>query len=669
MRAALRELLFTEDKLYPPRLGNLAAWFDALDTQTMLSGNGSVITDGGVVALWSDKSGNSGVNCLVLPGAVSNGATVPDASGVDITGNIDIRVWARAVDWTPAASMLLLAKSDASAQIAYTLGLNTNGTLAARFSSNGAVNAGEIVFSSVAVSFSDFQAGWCRVTRDSTSGNVLFYTSLDGVTWAQLGTTQTTAAYAIFNSNQPVAIGSTSNLGGNPFAGSIFRAQIYASTDGTDQRLDIDFSTIGKKLANGDTFVCATGQTVTLNSSGATGARIAGERDLFQGTLANRPVYMNYAGTKYGWVPDGSTDGITTPDVAAYDAVTALDIKIRVKRDWSAAGNGRRMISKWRSTGNLRSFSFGQASAAANTPQLFISGDGSATQTIAPSTTLSGAQLTDTIWLRVTWRASDQRVQYFTATDQQAVPSSWTQLGTDVTMSGAVAALFKTSDVVRVFAGETAVVGSDGRIFYASIATAIDGAPVSTFNPALYTSGTTFTASTGEVWTVNGGAHIVTRTGLYFDGGNDYLKTAAFSLSQPVSGYSAISQISWSSNDVLFDGGSPTVQIGQLTSTPRLGIPGGSNDTFIDSLALGEAGALSFRWAGSSSYIRKNREAADAGTGPTTAPNGFTVGANGSGTQPANAFISEVAIYSAAHATATQDRMALYAGRKWGFAA
>ena len=91
----------------PREIPKLEAWFDALDTSSMLTGAGATITDGGSVALWADKSGNSGVNCLVLPGAASNSAQIPDAANLSgFTAGITMTVRVRLPDYTPAANMV-----------------------------------------------------------------------------------------------------------------------------------------------------------------------------------------------------------------------------------------------------------------------------------------------------------------------------------------------------------------------------------------------------------------------------------------------------------------------------------------------------------------------------------------------------------------------------------
>lgn len=666
MRAALRELLFTEDKLYPPRLGNLAAWFDALDTSTMLSGNGSTITDGGAVALWGDKSGNSGVNCLVLPGSSGNYAQVPDSAALSIAGDIDIIVAARLV-WTTAANLAICSKIASTA--GYGLGLGTGGYL--RFQSGIAAGA-EFVNSSTTHGIADYAFKWARATRVAATGVVTFYLSDNGTTWTQLGTPVSTTAGNFADGTEVLAIGASPANAGH-ITGNVHRAIIKDGIGGTTV-LDIDFSTSPKKLANGDTFTCATGQTVTLNSSGATGARIAGERDLYQGTAANRPVYLNYAGTKYGYLNGTAGNYFSTPDSVAAGITGDIDLIADIQLSDYTPSSDVIILAKYTSAGNQRAYYLSVLpTGALRIGQSTTGGDFVTFGSTASLTTVVSDNAR--IWVRgfldVDNGAAGRTAKFYTSTDG----ATWTQLGSDVVVATA-ANTFDSSAILEVGSFVSGTAGNlGGRVFRAQVwsgNSASGGTLKADFNPALYTSGTTFTASTGEVWTINGGAHIVTRTGLYFDGSNDYWKTAAFSLSQPETAYWAGEQTTWTGSDALLDGNSNnTLQIAQFGTTPELivFIGGSATTTSTGNLPLKTGGLVKAVFNAAASSIGVNRISGSTGTLGAAAGSGVTVGANGSGAGAfSNAFVSEVAIYSAAHATATQDRWALYAGRRHSFA-
>lgn len=438
-----------------PALPNLVAWFDALDTSTMLSGDGSTITDGGSVALWADKSGNSGVNAFVSAGGSGNYCTVADAAAYDVD-DLDIRLRVAMADWTPSGNSALFTRWDgAVGNASWNLTLLTGGTLRMQWTTDGSTAV--TATSTAAPTVSDLAAIWLRVTVDIDNGAgayvVTFYTSANGSTWTQLGDAVTGGSTTtIYKGSYPLSIGAT-GAGGSVAAGIFYRAILKSGINGTDVA-DIDFSQSAKKLANGDTFVCATGQTVTLNSSGATGARIAGERDWYMGTLASRGTY-------------------------------------------NAAGR-----------------------------------------------------------------------------------------------------------------------------------------------------------------------YIAT------DGSDDYYKTAAFPLPQPVTLYAVMEQSSWTSGDYLFDGSaSDTLALIQTTSTPQINLSAGSSVAANTDLATATKALVTIVSNGASSLVSINRLPATTGNAGAGVPNGLTLASKGTAGSYGNARFYEIAVYRAAHDQATRHRFALYAARKWGFAA
>lgn len=654
-----------DDYLYSPtQLPSLAAWFDALDTRTMLSGDGSTITDGGAVALWGDKSGNSGVNCLVLPGATGNSASVTDSVATSPSTALDVDVDYALDDYTPAAENALFGQWVAGA-VAWLL---TNNTTQTRFlvSFNGTSVGDDVVWTS---GFADLSRQRVRATfvSDNGSGNyeLKIYSSADGASWTERAVKTGTGTNSIANVASGIYVGSQSNGTSAPAAGKFYRARLRTSIAGATV-LDIDFSTAGKKLANGDTFVCATGQTVTLNSSGATGARIAGERDLYQGTLANRPVYLQYAGTKYGWNNATNANTFTTPDSAAVSITGDIDIRCRLALTaWTTGSASQDIVTRWETSNQSYLFRVNST----GTLRFITTADGS-TAVNAQSTAAVSFAANEAGWIRVTRDvdngAGGNTTRFYTSSDGE----TWAQLGDPVVVASTTS-IFDGTAVLRISGNALATdTGINGKIYRAQIYDGIGGTLKADFNPALYTSGTTFTASTGEVWTINGGAHIVTRTGLYFDGSNDYLKTAAFSLGQPETVYVAGEQSSWVINDRIFAGGAADVMdMYQPTTTPRIGLYAGGFGPAIDTFVLKTCALVYAVFSGASSVIGRNRETASAGDAGTAAGNGFTLGSNGTGAGAyGNQVISETAIYAANHAQATRNRWALYSGRRHGFA-
>jgi len=634
----------------PLEFENLAAWFDALDTSSMLSSTGAAITDGAAVALWGDKSGNSGTLAFVSDGAASNTATTATKS---ITGNQTMTFDIAMKDWTPGTNHTLFSKLSGNSGLEVLI--ITTGVIRVRVGDGAAVT-----------NFDSTTANTCTdLTRHTL---VITYTDNSSVTFSIDGVALGTSVVV----NKVLANGATTATIGTSFAGRIYRAQI-----GTVYDFNPSATT---KLSTSITDGGTGGGTWTINTSGATGARISGARDLYQGTVANRPIWLQYAGAKYGYCNGVAGNGITTPDSATISITGDLEIIIDVLPDSWSTGSSAAYIAKYVFSTANRSWRLVSATGTRSI-QLSWSADGTATVTaaFADHGITSGRQA-----LKVTLDV-DNGAGGWTAKLWKAATylDSWTLVDTQ-TGVGTTSIYDGTAPLEVGSQNNLATLGVSGKYYYASVASGIGGAPAAIFTPSLYTSGATFTASTGEVWTINGGAHIVTRTGVYFDGSNDF-----FTCAVPL-----VTANAWSMYPV-FCGLANVADKYVLTQHPGLAVAGRVVFLGTSPTSSGAKGYITFNnggtqdgatsanyfdritrvtptVAGGNNYaLRRNREAAETlitgqALTPYTGP--FAVGAFGNGNGNCNFFMSELQVYSAAHATATQDRMALYAGRKWGFA-
>lgn len=230
--------------------------------------NGSTTSADSNDALFLAWPGDNGGNYVYLPGVSGNYLSVPDQAALDITGDIDIRVRVAMENWTPATINSLISKwSGTVGQNAYDFYVATSGNLVLNWSADGTTTIAKT--STAAPSVTNGQDIWLRVTLDvdnGASGNdVKFWTSADGITFTQLGSTVTTAGItSIFVGNLDLRIGQRVGGSALPLAGKLYRAQVLNGINGTTV-LDLDTSVIASSSAT--SLAAVTGQTVTINRS------------------------------------------------------------------------------------------------------------------------------------------------------------------------------------------------------------------------------------------------------------------------------------------------------------------------------------------------------------------------------------------------------------------
>lgn len=281
----------------PRNLYGIALWNSTRDVTDLTTDTG--------IKLWADKSGNSSTNVLCLNGVAGNYASAPDAAYWP-TGDIDVRWYGASADWTSGVVTALVGKFNATGnQRSWLLFVNTTGTLQFNVSTDG-TTTNNIRTSDAALGYADFSSKWLRAVRVSATGVITLYSSDDGSTWSVIASTQSaTASGAIFDSTALLEVGSNNGGTASNFNGLTYRAQVYDGIAGT-LVFDANFS-LPAKLAPSFTESSSNAATVTINTSGATGARISGARDLYQGTAANQPILTIAASGNY-LTFDGSND-------------------------------------------------------------------------------------------------------------------------------------------------------------------------------------------------------------------------------------------------------------------------------------------------------------------------------------------------------------------------
>jgi hypothetical protein len=355
-------------------INNLGSGGAALNAQ-----NGSSTSADTNDALFLDWPGDNAGNYVYTTGVADNFLSVPDEAALDITGDIDLRVYAALDSWASGSLQGLVGKYLTTGnQRSYSLRLTSTGVLRLTHSPDGtAVVSTE---STAATGLADGEAKWVRATLDVDNGasgfDVQFFTSNDGATWTQLGSTVTTAGVtSIFSST---ALGSIGRFHSSVelTAGKIYRAQILNGIGGTTV-LDVDTSVITSGSAT--TFTALTSQTVTI------GRATSGRKTV----AVVSPVWL-FGTDDYMEVAD---DDLL--DFGATDSFTL----IAVHRPWATQGTNDTLIAKKANTTNTTAgynLSGGSSTALQGQSQ---NGDGTAGITAVSGSRTSG-NLTVTIAIR-----------------------------------------------------------------------------------------------------------------------------------------------------------------------------------------------------------------------------------------------------------------------------
>jgi len=201
---------------------------------------------------------------VYLPGVAGNYLDLSDEAALDITDDVDIQVYVALDDYISGSTLNLVAKSGVASSTAnYIFFINSTGDLAYR---TGDGSSSYTATSTAALGTADYDAVWLRVVRERTAGTVKFYTSDDGSTWSQLGSTITSFYSGAANTNSDeLRIGQFKTIW--PNAGKFYRARVYDGVSGSGGTLvlDVDCSVISSGSAT--SLTALTGQTVTISRS------------------------------------------------------------------------------------------------------------------------------------------------------------------------------------------------------------------------------------------------------------------------------------------------------------------------------------------------------------------------------------------------------------------
>jgi len=185
---------------------------------------------------WNDT--NSEYDMPTVLRAGPSGETYVTATGsagmqyaaAAITGDIDIRVKARLTTWASGTQVLCARYNASGNQVSWYLTMNSSGRPVFSWSTDGTTTVTSKA-ATATPAFTNGAWGWLRCTVDvdnGASGNdIRFYTSSDGATWTQLGSTVTTAgATSLFGSTGPYTILSRDTSHASPMAGDLAWVEI-----------------------------------------------------------------------------------------------------------------------------------------------------------------------------------------------------------------------------------------------------------------------------------------------------------------------------------------------------------------------------------------------------------------------------------------------------------
>lgn len=247
-----------------------------------------------------------GTPWLDCPHGVANTAVTPDASVLDIVGDLDVRVDAELAVWGEGVGdglglAELIGKYNVTgSQRSWRLVINTSGQIDLTWSPDGTA---ALTAQSVAVGATPNARLSVRATLDVNNGaggwTATFYTSATAGTagpWTQLGTPVTgTGTTAIFNSTATLNVGDIPNLAFDNPARKIFAAEVRSGIAGTVvANPNFETQTVGA-TSFADTAPSARTWTVTAKA------------------ITN--VYRRFVGEANEWPPQWDTGGkdVTTP--------------------------------------------------------------------------------------------------------------------------------------------------------------------------------------------------------------------------------------------------------------------------------------------------------------------------------------------------------------------
>ena len=441
------------------------------------------------------------VGYVQLNGGSTDNISTPDSALNSFSNDIEVIMRVRPDDWTTGATQTLCGKYLTTGnQRSWRFYVSAAGAIGLTASVDG--TAVTTIAVTPTTPFVDAEWIWLRLRLDLTNGansvgtidiaadtgnNYTIPTS-----WTTNGTNTGTTIAGVFNGTGAVEIGSFGNGVSERLAGRVGRCIVKAGFDGTTTS---DFNAddcFGDGYTHTDGYRWTLGIPKIYDCSGNNVAPAV------FGSGTNQPLWLPWDGTPSVYLPGVTGNYVSCPDAAPLDITGDLEIVARVAMsDWTP-GYNQSFVAKWNTGGNQACAL--QCAATTGRLRLYLSTTGSdlplAESTVAPTVSDGSA-----LWVKATFRLSDRRTQFFTAPDQAAEPTTWTQLGSDVTH--AATSIWAGSAAIEI---GTVNVGSSsaltGEVYRAIVRNGIGGTTVADFDASLCgQSG--YTDAQGNPWTVN----------------------------------------------------------------------------------------------------------------------------------------------------------------------
>jgi hypothetical protein len=305
-----------------------------------------------------------------LSGVTSNYCATP-SSAANRVNEIDLKFNLTAIDYTIGTQNLGGMWRNAS-QRYYRWQIDSSGTMQLVLSWNG-TDVGQTSTCSVTINVTDNTNTWLRVTRNASTGDVIFYKSSDAlntnpqnVNWTQLGTTQAGATTAIYSTSSVALFEFGSAIAGQgAITGKIYRGTLSSTIGGAPV---VDFNPNQYNAATSQTqWTSSTGEIWTINTGTATTG--------YKGQLTYRTTVL--------------TDGIDdTMSVTMSDSLIST---------FNNNNNGVNLVAKrYINTNNQFIATFGGDYTANNSAQTWLPGGGTFISASRSGSVFSGSTTTAT---------------------------------------------------------------------------------------------------------------------------------------------------------------------------------------------------------------------------------------------------------------------------------